>query len=302
MEIKPVRSMQPPEYPQKEDVTPEKLEASPPQRWANNTATKIALGTLALMSLGGCARTAGVPLPPEMATEETAALTTATPVVTCEPYAGVPAPAKTPVVEVTLAGDVVPPTISVAPLFIHGDGQGAFGCVMVAPPAFLSEDEALSVINGVAKDYGLTFSSGGNARFTNVLQPVTDLYGSDMPPPPDAYMTLTPDFSDTAYGICIEYVSTNDVSEWNHGEETISAGSYDVIDAAAQLSEALENATPEADQRDVVGVLYDPCARVEPEEEDVPSQASEQSRALAEEQLKAQTKDFFEWLKSQGVI
>lgn len=34
----------------------------------------------------------------------------------------------------------------VAPIFEHGDGQGAVGCMMVAPPVFLSEEEALQII------------------------------------------------------------------------------------------------------------------------------------------------------------
>jgi hypothetical protein len=34
----------------------------------------------------------------------------------------------------------------VAPIFEHGDGRGAIGCMMVAPPVFLSEEEALQII------------------------------------------------------------------------------------------------------------------------------------------------------------
>ena len=35
---------------------------------------------------------------------------------------------------------------SVAPVFIHGEGRGALGCVVVSPPVFLSEAEALEVL------------------------------------------------------------------------------------------------------------------------------------------------------------
>ena len=296
MEIKPVGSRKPPEYPRKEEISAEALKALPPQRWAKNAAATIALGTLVVVSMTACTAYNG----PETATEGTTGCELATPAVTYEQTAGVPEPPQTPVLTFMPAGDIAPPTLNIAPLFVHGDGMGAFGCVMIAPPAFLSEDEALSVINEVAKGYGLTFTTGGNPEFSNVLQPVTNMYDSDATPPPDTYMTFTPDFSDASNGVCIEYVTTNDVSDWNHGEQTISAESFNTADAAAQLSEALENAVSEENQ--AVGVLYDPCARVKPEEGDMSSQASEQSRALAEEQLKAQAKDFFEWLKSQGVI
>ncbi len=288
MEIKPVRSVKAPKYPIKEEVQAETLKTQPPQRWVGNAAAKIALGTLAAMSLAGCAPEpplAGVPMPPETVTEETAA-------------GGSVMPAETPVIEMPTDGEPAAPTINIAPLFLHGEGTGAFGCVMIAPPAFLSEEEALSVINAAAAEYGLKFTQSDTPTLSNVLQ----MYNSDAPKPPDEYISLSPDFADTAHGVFIEYVSTADVGEWNYTEETISAGTYATADAAAQLSEALEGAVPD-NYGYHVGVLYDPCASVGKQEpEDMSLQPSEKSAALAREQLKTQAKDFFEWLKSQGVI
>lgn len=305
MEIKPVRSAQAPNYPVKEEVPAGALTARPPQRWAGNAAARIALGTLAAMSLAGCAPEpplAGVPLPPEMTTEGTAACVSPTPGLTYEPTAGVPEPPQTPVITYMPEGDVLPPSLNIAPLFLHGEGTGAFGCVMIAPPAFLSEEEALSVINAAAADYGLKFTQSDTPSFSNVLQPATKMYSTDEPRPTDVYITLSPDFVDAAHSVSIEYVSTADVSEWNYAEENISAGTYATADAAAQLSEALEDAAPNEYGYNV-GVLYDPCADAGSEEpDDMSSRPSEESAALAREQLKAQAKDFFEWLKKQGVI
>ena len=40
----------------------------------------------------------------------------------------------------------------VAPIFVHGDGIGAFGCMVTAPPVILSEEDALQIIKaGLAK-------------------------------------------------------------------------------------------------------------------------------------------------------
>ncbi len=292
MELKPVRSVKAPKYPVKEEVSADTLKARPPHRWAGNAAARIALGTLAAMSLAGCAPEpplAGVPQPPEMATEGTSAC-------------GTTLPEETPVIEMSTVGEPAAPTVNIAPLFLHGEGMGAFGCVMIAPPAFLSEEEALSVINAAAADYGLSFTQSDTPSFSNVLQPATDMYGSDATRPPDVYITFSPDFADAAHGVSIEYVSTADVRDWNYGEETVSAGRYDTADAAAQLSEALEGAAPDSCGYNV-GVLYDPCVSAGPKEpDDMSSQPSEESSALAREQLKAQAKDFFEWLKKQGVI
>ena len=44
-----------------------------------------------------------------------------------------------------------------APVFVHGDGVGASGCVMIAPPVYLSEEDALNIIFTELKKEGLSF-------------------------------------------------------------------------------------------------------------------------------------------------
>lgn len=277
MEVKPVGSKQPPNYPLKEDVTADALKAQPPQRWAVNKAALIAMGALVTVSLTGC-RTAGAPLPPEMTTEDTAGIMAAT---------------ETPLVDTLVIGEPLMSTIPIAPLFVHGNGMGAYGCQMVAPPVFLSEDEALSVVNEVAKDYGLEFSAKGSASFTDVLEPSVNLNDPENTLPSDAYITLRPDFMDASHGVAIEFVSVEDVKAWHKsGNAMSSVEQYDTRGAAAQLSDALDDAY--SDTISTAGVLYDPCELSETSETE--------SRTQSVEQLKKQARDFFEWLKSQGVI
>jgi hypothetical protein len=45
--------------------------------------------------------------------------------------------------------------VAIAPLFIHGDGEGAIGCVVVTPPVFLTEYEARMVIERELKKAGI---------------------------------------------------------------------------------------------------------------------------------------------------
>jgi len=47
--------------------------------------------------------------------------------------------------------------VAVAPLFIHGEGRGATGCVVVSPPVFLSEEEARQIIVQEMKKADITF-------------------------------------------------------------------------------------------------------------------------------------------------
>lgn len=289
MEIKPVKTAVPPQYPTREGVSARQIKESVPQRWADSHAAKIALGTLAAMSLAGCTppRTAGVPIAPSPTTEETVI--------------------QSPIVTDIVIGEAMSPTVAVAPLFEHGDGMGAFGCDMVTPPVFLSEDEALSVINTVAKEYGLKFSAGNAPALDNVLQPVTNIYEPENKDASDTLVTMTPDFADVEHGVALEFVSVEDVKSWHQDKGYgVSVENYDTLDAAEQLSEALESATHVNACGYTLGVLYDPCEQQDPisggDWEAALQEAKEQSRVQSEEALAAQVKDFLEWLKAEGVI
>lgn len=297
MEIKPVKNIEKPKYPQKDEIDIEEVKKSLPKRWAQSPAAKIALGTLAVVSLAGCVPyvPVGSPVPTMLMTEGTVS-----PKETYSQTAGVTAP---PVVtaEVTLPplktyprteGIVMAPTVNVAPIFLHGEGRGAFGGDMASVPAFLSEDEALGIINEAASEYGLKFAAAGGPEFYGVPQPVTNIYKPEDKKPSDKVITLKADFTDSEHGVVIEFISIDDVKQWHQKTEYSSTlEQYDTQDAAEQLSEGLERADVSGGYY-TAGVLYDPCELPE----------SPDKNSLSEEQLKAQAKEFFEWLKSQGII
>lgn len=292
MEIKPVKDINTPKYPLRDEVGADALRQQIPKRWAGSAAAKVALGTLAAMTLAGCVPdmpTAGVPLPPSAATENTAATAI---------------PSESQIIDTVLAGAPLINMITVAPLFLHGEGRGGFGCVMVAPPAFLSEEDALAVINETAKEYGLSFKAGAGPIFEGVAQPTTNIYG-DEKTASGKTMSLKPDFADDEHGIVIEFVSTEDVKKW-HADTgyIVSVESYDTKDAADQLSDGLEKADVNSGYY-TAAVLYDPCELYKPEDlsdEEDWNEAEAKTRQMSEEQLKKQAIDFFEWLKDQGII
>jgi hypothetical protein len=280
MEIKPVNNIEKPKYPLKDEVTRETINSSLPKRWVSGRTVKIALGTLAAVSLAGCAvikvPTAGVPLPPSATSE--ASFATASPDTSV--YGGVPMLA----------------TIKVAPLFVHGEGRGAYGGDMASVPAFISEDEALAIINEAAKEYGLSFSSAEVPEFSNVLLPVTELSPDDTessaePSGKGTLTALKADFADSAHNIAIEYVSVEDIKKWSSGPSNATIEYYETEDTAGKLSEALE----EADRGSyyTVAVLYDPCMHADKEKD---------AREMSETELKAQATDYFKWLHDQGII
>ena len=58
----------------------------------------------------------------------------------------------------------------VAPIFKHGEGRGATGCVAVSPPVFLSAEEALHVIKEELTQQGVNISDE-NVQFDSVSLP-----------------------------------------------------------------------------------------------------------------------------------
>jgi hypothetical protein len=174
---------------------------------------------------------------------------------------------------------------------------------MVAPPAFLSEDDALAVINETAKEYGLTFYDKNTPELPDVLQPSTNIYSPEDKQPPSQRADMQADFFDREHNVAIEFVSVDDVKQWHKDTGyAVSVEEYYTQDAAEQLSEALEEVYGGGI---VAGVLYDPCELYRPEnlpDETEWNEAEVKTREMSEEQLAAQAKDFFEWLKAQGVI
>ena len=47
----------------------------------------------------------------------------------------------------------------VAPVFVHGDGRGSFGCVVIAPPVILSEEEAMQIIKNEFAKHNIVVDS-----------------------------------------------------------------------------------------------------------------------------------------------
>ena len=125
LSVKPVKKYAAPKYPMKADATrTPALLRKLPSRWEKNSAVVAALGLLGAMTLTSCANNGA----------DTATPKTASP---------------TEIVNY----------LNVAPVFFHGHGTGSIGCDTVVPPVFLSEEEALAIIKNEAETVGLNFSA-----------------------------------------------------------------------------------------------------------------------------------------------
>lgn len=275
-EIKPVMRYPVPRYPDAAQVlqNPDILRRLP-ARFAAKPAVRMTLSAILSLGLAGCSVSSN----PDPAPEGTPSSPGATPSA---------APARA--------------ALSI-PLFEHGSGMGSYGCVSVAPPVFLSEEEALSVILDEAAKYGLDFSGSETISGATLL-----LHNTFEQSDKTTSGNLALDGYDDACGIGVEFVSRQDLIEWQDPDQNVASSveNYYFKDAAQAIVNGNES----------IAAFYDPMSAdfrefnyEWPEEDDggkgyeeyaARYDAEQREKSLAD--LRAQVKDFLEWLKGQGVI
>ncbi len=194
-------------------------------------------------------------------------------------------------------------SVSVAPVFVHGEGRGSSGCIAVAAPVFLSEDDAIEIILDELKSEGIDFDQrdylvcGVPAPKTSVSpigpeETVQEARESENFSP--ARRHVTADLFSKASNLGIFFVSTNDCVRLSDGMRS-SLVVYDTLDLAQKMKEKLEAA------REInAAVFYDPLlmhswrpAPGHPHWYPNREEALKDSREL----LKEQVRDFVTWMK-----
>lgn len=262
-------------YPTKEQISlhPELLRTVP-RRWARNPVVLTALGLVLSAGLSACGTTPESIFPDNSvpaASDETGT-------------------SDQPVSDHS-SNDPEPLDI---PIFAHGTGRGSYGCESVAPPVFLSEEEAMQVIAEECAAQGIDISGQKTISGTfpaTSLNPTPDNDGTF-----DETYTgelILDGYSEDA-GIGVEFVSGDDIADWQ-AETGIAATveKYDFKGTAQRLADCTDN----------VAVFYDPTAAdyqdfTGSNEESYVENGKEKSL----EELREQVRDFLQWLKAQGVI
>lgn len=248
MEITPLTHYTAPRYPTHDVLHdhPELLRMVP-QRWQHYPAVLTAFGMVSLMLLGASAQE--------------------------KPGGTLPGAPK----DQRLFGKA-------APLFVHGEGRGAIGCVSVSPPVFLSEEEARQVIIEEAKLHGITFTKDvrtipdflppGLANLYDIIFPKVMQTNQDSQPlklengdPPGNACTetrepLVLDGTDSKRHISFEYISQDDYDQWGEAlsreiPDFSTVQSFDFQTAALSLRARLDAI---AEPGDIYAVFYDPVA------------------------------------------
>jgi hypothetical protein len=276
-------------YPTKEQIQlhPELLRIIP-RRWAHNPVVLTALGLVLSAGLTACGTTSQSILPDNSApaaSGETAASN--------QPGSD-HSPASVASAEDSAEASVNDPEALDIPIFAHGTGRGSYGCESVAPPVFLSEEEAMQVIAEECAAQGIDISGQKTISGTFPATSTLPVAISDS----DSDKTYTGELQLDGYsedlGIGVEFVSTDDIKDWRSNPRSISTvDEYDLKGTAQRLVDCTDN----------VAVFYDPTAddyndfTGSNEESYV-----ESSREKSLEELREQVRDFLQWLKGQGVI
>ena len=208
-------------------------------------------------------------------------------------------------------------TAGVAPIFKHGEGRGSTGCIVMAPPVFLSEEEALKVIREEMATKGVTLLTNqpplaGVTGGRDVRKPA----GVEAKP----IEPFKADAADPKKKVVVEFLSEANVFQWDlvryleTGEGELSTvQSYDLPKTATYLSDRVKR---QATDKLYFGTFYDPIAgnldygKLRSKKPPLGKQELEKAQAEAVEAVKVesrkllrlQVQDFLQWLQAQGVI
>jgi hypothetical protein len=200
----------------------------------------------------------------------------------------------------------------VAPIFEHGEGRGADGCMVMTPPVYLSEEAALQVIREEMAAKGVQLGTN-----QTTLAGVTRMDWK-----PGVGTTQEPFKADLAapkQKVVVEFLSAREASWWDlirdqeegnlHILSTVR--SYDIPKTAAYLAKRVKQ---KATDRIYFGTFYDPLAgtldiqRLAREYRDRQSKPPGQRvqsvdpRIESQRLLRLQVQDFIKWLQAQGAI
>ncbi len=218
------------------------------------------------------------------------------------------------------SADVKKDGMSVAPIFQHGEGRGATGCVVLSPPVFLSEEEGMQILREELAKYQIHLKEGGILEGVRIPARMEDFrwvtsedgrreFKEGPVEIPGQAKPLKLDGIDSDKKIAVEFVSQNDYSALGGVMSSSSVQDYEFMDVAKGVAETVQK---QGKTEVFLGVFYDPLVQ-----EPLPGPPKEGDkvdwRALWEERrvkskkeserlLRRQVQDFVGWLKKQKAI
>lgn len=210
--------------------------------------------------------------------------------------------------------------IKVAPIFEHGEGRGATGCVVVSPPVFLSEEEGMQILREELAKHGIKLKPGGELQGVRVPTRTRKYEEVDkgngqketkvsIVDDPEHAKPLKLDGIDSGRKIAVEFVSQKSNLDRGGVYSFSTVQRYDFKEVAQNLVALVKK-----DGRTalLVGVFYDPLMRTprslpsengkKVDRETAWKQREKLGKKESEKLLRQQAQDFVAWLKKEKAI
>jgi hypothetical protein len=208
----------------------------------------------------------------------------------------------------------------VAPLFKHGDGRGATGCVVHSPPVFLSEEEAMQIIREELAKIGVRLAKGDEMKGVRIPARSLDYEKVKKGDGEETYKWKIVEFSDItkplklsgidpAKKIAVEFISEERYSKLGGPLSGSTAQPYNFRETAKYVAAQVKKQSKEAVY---LAILYDPAVCLDMEAvhkryEEIGAdaawkEAEKASKEKARKLLRQQAQDLAAWLKEKKVV
>jgi hypothetical protein len=198
----------------------------------------------------------------------------------------------------------------VAPIFEHGKGRGATGCIVMSPPVFMSEEEALQVIREEMSVKGITL------RTDQTAVPGVTVMSKYKPGVPAAPEPFQAEAADPNKRVFVEFISQRQARRWERERWLVdndssgmggTAVSYNMPKTASYVADRVKR---QATEKVYFGTFYDPLAtslETTPHLSEKPTGkalpgAQDEAKPDSRRLLRLQVQDFLKWLQAQGAI
>lgn len=273
MKIKPVKRSPKPEYPTEYYFInhPELLSNYLPKRWGQNKFVSSALSVFIIAGLNNCDKDR---------TKQKAEISWFSNFFN------------------NLSKEQPSKKMAIAPIFVHGDGNGAIGCVAISPPVFISEDEALKIIMDEFQKEKLSIDTANCPNINFKADAIANDCLEENQKIPKAKISLSIDGVEKTHNFLVEYISAQDYSKYQTDDGCVSSAQSINTKKAAELfrDELIKQNT-----RNAV-IFYDPMPRMDFENTSDFEKMHKDTKEQAKQQLIAQVQDFMNWLKKEEII
>lgn len=181
-------------------------------------------------------------------------------------------------------------SVAIAPLFIHGSGTGATGCIVMSPPVFLPEEEAIEIILSQLKKEGFQFEIRDHILPGVFTREVMATYDGKWNPKKielDVQYPFYFDLYDKQHNLGIKFVSGENYFKLGGPSNTSTVQGYNMIDIAQAVREKLRDYN-----KTNAAVFYDPLNH-----EKYPRGSHKEALKQAGQELRKQVNNFIRWLK-----